>query len=495
MRKPLEKIGVGQLTLTFEPSKDGAEETQDNGPQASETGPAAERRPGRKKWNSLIDKVYALPNLRSAWERVKANRGAAGVDGMTISRYAERADARLQLLHTDLRNRTYRPRPVRRVLIPKSGGGRRALGVPTVEDRIVQQALLQVLQPIFETRFSSRSHGFRPERGCHTALSVVDRAVRHGYEWVVDADIRSFFDTVDHERLLAAVNEEVADGSVLRLIRRILQAGVFHPLTSAVEPTELGTPQGGPLSPLLANIYLHAFDVQMSTAGYGLVRYADDFVIFARSHSEAEAALEQARAFLEGHLGLHLHPEKTRVVSVTTGFEFLGFHYSRDVQTGEMRKEVRRKSVACFREAIRARTPRAHAQRAMKQRHVTRERLARNQRLREMIRSTNRFLRGWHWYFKDVRSRYTDPFNTFDGFVRERLRHAIVGRVGSGWWRQRITNEMFVHLGLVSMTALQREYLRGHLAAPVREDRHGGEPYAGKPHVRFGRVGGRVTSP
>ena len=166
---------------------------------------------------------------------------------------------------------------------------------------------------------------------------MVDRAVKHGYEWVVDADIKAFFDTVDHDKLIGAINEEIADGSVLQLIRRILKAGVIHPGVNDIEPTELGTPQGGPISPLLANIYLHHFDVKMAQAKYGLVRYADDFVIFARSEEQAEAALQLARQILEGELGLTLHPEKTRVVSVTQGFEFLGFHYFRSLsQTGNI---------------------------------------------------------------------------------------------------------------------------------------------------------------
>ncbi len=180
----------------------------------------------------------------------------------------------------------------------------------------MQQALVQGVEPLFEAKFSNRSHGFRPERGCPTALFVVDRAVKHGYSWGVDADIASFFDTLDHRLLLDAVNEEIADGSVLNLIGRILTAGIAHPQVTDVEPTQLGTPQGGPLSPLLAHIYLHRFDVAMAKAGYGLVRSADDFVIFAKSEEAATSALSLAREVLEGELKLRLHPEKTGVVSV-----------------------------------------------------------------------------------------------------------------------------------------------------------------------------------
>jgi hypothetical protein len=248
------------LTLTFAfPTTDAKDETQEtqvspadtcvrevNGSGASTQPAATGGTPRKKKWHSLIDKVYTLRNLQSAWERVRTNDGAPGLDGMTIEKFAEGADTRLQQLSEELRAKTYRPQPVRRVHLPKSGGGTRPLGIPAVRDRIVQQALLQILSPIFEAKFSARSHGFRPGRGCTTALEVVDQAVRHGYEWVVDADLQSFFDTVDHELLLTALNEEVADGSVLQLVRRVLTAGVGAGALSEVEPTELGTPQGGP---------------------------------------------------------------------------------------------------------------------------------------------------------------------------------------------------------------------------------------------------------
>lgn len=467
-------IGVGQLAFTFGfpqgTPKDDAQETEGNGPQASSASSVVgSKRERKRKWNSLIDKVYALPNLWSAWQRVKANNGAAGIDGMTVKRFAENDVERLEQLAAELRAKSYRPQPVRRKLIPKSGGGSRPLGIPTVRDRIVQQALLQILEPVFEAKFSNRSHGFRKDRGCATALSVVDRAVRHGYTHVVDADIQTFFDTVDHEKLLAAVNEEVADGSVLKLIRHILTAGVVMPGAGDVEPTELGTPQGGPLSPLLANIYLHRLDVRMVEEGFGLIRYADDFVIFAKSEDEATQALTLAREILEGELGLVLHPEKTRVVSVAAGFEFLGFHYFRDPKTGLMAKEVRRKSVQRFREAVRLRTPGLHAQRAFKPKNIVLRRLAKNQRIRSIIHNLNLYLTGWHWYFKPVWGRYDPPFGSFDGFVRRRVRLAITGRVGSGWWNQLITNRLLGQLGLLSITELHSKYLAGHSSVPARK--------------------------
>lgn len=500
--KHTSQIGVGQLSFTFgfpfAQPKDGTEETEVHSSGASRQPAATGSEPPRtRKWHSLIDKVYALSNLQSAWERVRANRGAAGGDGMTVAKFAEDADARLQQLSQELRAKTYRPQPVRRVFLPKSGGGQRPLGIPTVRDRIVQQALLQVLEPIFEGKFSRRSHGFRPGRGCASALEVVDQALRHGYGWVVDADLHSFFDTVDHEKLLDALNAEVADGSVLKLIRRILQAGVSLPETAEVEPTELGTPQGGPLSPLLANVYLHVFDVEMVQAGYGLVRYADDFVIFTHSEAEAATALALARSILEERLGLRLHPEKTRVVSVAQGFEFLGFHYYADPKdsTGTcLRKEVRPKSVRRFRDAIRARTPRLKNQRLPRRQTVRLDRLQRNARVQEMIRSLNQYLEGWHWYFKYVWS-YDWYLPTFDQFVRRRVRTALTGRMGRGWWQVQLSNAVLADLGLLSVADLNRPYRQSLWDAAARKSRPGGEPYTGKPYVRFGKAGGRATAP
>jgi len=491
------QTGVGQLTLTLGLSpKDDAQETQDDGPSASiEPVEVVSQRAGKKKWNSLIDKVYSPRNLALAWERVRENNGAAGADGTTVETFGRKAEERLAALSEDLRAKTYRPHPVRRKLIPKSGGGSRPLGIPTVRDRIVQQALLQVLEPVFEPTFSTRSHGFRPGKGCTTALAVIDRAIEVGYTHVVDADIQSFFDTVDHEKLLDAINEEVADGSVLRLIRRILKAGVWMQDSGQVEPTDLGTPQGGPVSPLLANIYLHRMDKALTQAGHGLVRYADDFVIFAKSEGEARQALALAEQVL-AELGLTLHPEKTRVVSVDDGFEFLGFHYFLDPVKGLRLKEVRRKSVQRFRDAIRLRTPRIITQKPVKRKHVTLHRLAKNQRIAAIIAKLNPFLRGWHGYFKTAKLRYEPAFESFDKFVRRRMRSAIVGRTGGGgWWNVVITNAMLEQLGLVSLARLQEQYRGGPHATHARKGRPRGEPYAGKPHVRFGEGGEQVTAP
>lgn len=475
MRKPAAKDGVGQLVLQIafppEEARNTAGETQDDGPQASSVSALqSSQRPPKRKWYSLYDKVYALANLQTAWHNVAANHGAAGIDGMTVARFAHDPTRRLQYLSQDLRAKTYRPKPVRQVLIPKQGGGQRPLGIPTVVDRIVQQALLQVMEPIFEAKFSKLSHGFRPERGTQTALSVVDRAVGYGYAWVVDADLQTFFDTMEHPLLLQALNQEIADGSVLHLITQILKAGIAHPNTSDVEPSELGAVQGGPLSPLLANVYLHPFDVAMAEAGLGLVRYADDFVIFAKSEAAATSALKLAQEVLEGQLKLKLHPEKTRVVSVEAGFEFLGFHYFGDAKSGHMVKEVRPKSAQRFRQAVRERTPKLKTQRRVKARHVSLPRLLKNPQVKQMIGGLNRLLLGWHAYFRGLWSRYPEtPFRNEDGFIRRRVRSAIVGRVGSGWWNVRLNNQTLSALGLVSLDALQREYRSQVLVVAARK--------------------------
>ncbi|MBZ0089235.1 MAG: group II intron reverse transcriptase/maturase, partial [Thermoanaerobaculia bacterium] len=245
------------------------------------------------KWYSLIDKVYALATLGLAWTKVQANRGAAGVDGQSVDRFAAKAEFYLSELATALRDGSYRPQAVKRVEIPKGDGRTRPLGIPTVKDRIVQQAVRLVIEPVFENGFCDGSYGFRPGRGCHDALREVDRLLQEGRTHVVDADLRSYFDTIPHERLMARVTAKVSDGRVLDLIRSWLEADILHGLERWT-PAE-GSPQGAVISPLLANIYLDPLDRLMAEHGYPMVRYADDFVILTRSHAEAEAALALVR--------------------------------------------------------------------------------------------------------------------------------------------------------------------------------------------------------
>lgn len=488
MRKDDSKAGSGgpfspsvgrkavQIELPFgDGSGDTASSVEGNrGHSSGAATPVGEGGSKKRKWYSLYDKVFALKNLRQAWEKVRANGGAAGCDGQTIAQFGADAEGHLQQLHKALREKRYRPRPVKRVEIPKPGGGVRRLGIPCVQDRVVQQAVLQVVGPIFEPLFSECSHGFRPGRGCQSALQAVDRALASGQEWVVDADIVQFFDTVDHELVLDGVHEEITDGSVLRLIRAFLVSGVLVE-PGEVEPTELGTPQGGPLSPLLANLYLHPLDQALSEAGFDLVRYADDFVIFTATRQRAEEALELVQTTLK-RLKLHLHPEKTRIGTLDRGFDFLGYHYSRDAK-GRLQKSVSNKSRQRFRDAIRKRTKRHAGQKRPKARRCTAARLQRNQRVQAMVASVNRYLRGWHGYFRGVHVTWHDYLKEFDGFVRRRLRCAISGRYAKGRWHQILSNDLLAQIGLLSLTHLQQA--RG--PGPITPPRSG---YSGGSRVR-----------
>ena len=297
-----------------------AEDTRDR----SEASQVARKGVQVRKAHSLIGGVYDPRNLARAWARVRENRGAGGVDRMSVDRFEQDHRRYLTVLHQRLGNGSCHPQPVRRVEIDKPGTtAKRPLGIPTVMDRVCQQAVRQVLEPIFEPTFSEVSFGFRPKRSAHQAMRRIWGQLRAGGRWIVDADIADFFGTISHDRLVALVAERVADGKVLSLIRQMLTAGVLR--DGVYESTITGTPQGGVISPLLSNIYLHVFDEWMRRAGFHLTRYADDWLCVCRTREEAERALTSARAVLEDELGLRIHPEKTRIVHVSQGFEFLGY--------------------------------------------------------------------------------------------------------------------------------------------------------------------------
>jgi len=276
---------------------------------------------GARKVHSLIDKVYKRKNLEIAWERVRANHGAGGIDGESIAAFGEGLEERLARLHEQLRTDSYGPQPVRQVRIPKAGkpGEWRMLGIPTIFDRVCQQALLNRLEPIFEPVFDDANFGYRRGRSTKDALRKVWKEIEAGREWIVDADLKDFFGSVDHEKLLALVARRVSDGRILRLIEAMLTAGSYG--EGRLFPTERGTPQGGVASPLLSNILLTPFDREMRSKGYQLTRYADDWVITCTSATEARVALEAASRVLK-ELGVNINPQKTRIVHVRHGFEY-----------------------------------------------------------------------------------------------------------------------------------------------------------------------------
>jgi RNA-directed DNA polymerase len=401
-----------------------------------------------RKAHSLIGQVYDPRNLARAWDRVRENRGAGGVDRVSIDRFGRDHGRYLAVLQQRLADGSYRPRPVRRVEIDKPGStAKRPLGIPTVIDRVCQQALRQVLEPIFEPTFSGTSFGFRPKRSAHMAMRRIWGQLQAGGSWIVDADIADFFGTISHDRLVALVAERVADGKVLRLIRQILTAGALR--DGVYESTVAGTPQGGVISPLLSNIYLHVFDEQMERAGFHVTRYADDWLAVCRTREEAERALASARAVLE-ELGLRIHPEKTRIVHVTQGFEFLGYKIGvgkglRFKQGGARLYAIpRQRSIDRFKDKVRA---------------LTRRRIA--VPLAELIRALNPVIRGWGMYYR--RANVRRLFNRLNLWIVRRIWGWRFKRWRNAGWRTLPETRLYGEYGLVNLLQLipsMRDYYR-----------------------------------
>lgn len=388
------------------------------------------------KWYSLMDKVWKRENLQSATEQVLRNKGGAGVDGQSCEKYRRKAPERLERLQEEIESGHYTPPPVKRVWIPKLGSKElRPLGIPTVEDRVVQTAVRNVIEPIFENIFAEHSYGFRPGRGAKDALRRVDQLLKAGRNWVVDADLKGYFDTIPQDQLLAAVTEHISDGALLELIGKMLRQGVMES-GKDWKATETGTPQGAVVSPLLANIYLNPLDHRMAQTGQEMVRYADDFVVLCQSKEEAEEVLEKLRQWV-GAAGLTLHPVKTRIVDASQkgGFDFLGYHFERG------HRWPRKKSIDKFRERIREKTRRLDPR-----------------PMRMIVADVNRSLTGWFAYF---RHSVKNVFEKQDQFVRQRLRtlqrkrHKLQGRA-RGRDHQRWPNAYFAELGLISL-ALARD--------------------------------------
>src|SRR5947199_6206433 len=363
---------------------------------------------GAKKVHSLVDKVYQRENLAMAWEQVRANRGSGGVDGQSLETFDAQLDQQLGRLHMELKQNTYRPQPVRQVPIPKPGkpGEFRKLGIPTIYDRVCQQALLNRLEPIFEPVFDEANFGYRRGRSTKDALRKVWREIHSGREWIVDADLKDFFGSVDHEKLLTLVAQRVADSRVLRLIKAMLKAGSYG--RGRLFPSERGTPQGGVVSPLLSNILLTPFDQEMRRKGSRLTRYADDWVATCESAAEARAAVAAALRILNER-GVQLHPQKTRIVHVRQGFEFLGYKIKRGkqlrlppgkirsgAQSGALYAIPREKSVRRFMDQVRALTSRRVPLKT-----------------KELIEKLNPVLRGWGHQYK--RAHVRKLFHRRDG--------------------------------------------------------------------------------
>jgi RNA-directed DNA polymerase len=381
------------------------------------------------KWHTLIDKVYHSLNLYSASSSVLGNEGAAGVDHQTVEKFKDRQLDELARLAEELRTGKYQPQAVKRVWIPKPGSTeKRPLGIPCVRDRVVQTALLHVLEPIFDVTFAEHSYGFRHGRGCHHALERIESLLNEGCVYVVDADLKSYFDTIAKDRLMSRVRERISDSRVLGLVEQFLEQGVMDGLSEWTPVT--GTPQGAVISPLLANLYLNPLDHLMAEAGYAMVRYADDFVILCRSREEADQALAKVQSWVEEN-GLTLHPTKTKIVNARTeGFDFLGYTFRGDLRL------PRKKSLAKFKDAIRAKTGRTNGH-----------------SMQWIVMHLNRTLQGWFGYFRHC---HRNVFTSLDGWLRGRLRSILrqrAGRQGRGRGadHQRWPNLYFADLGLYSL--------------------------------------------
>jgi len=404
---------------------------------------ALERGNEGRKWHTLADKVWSPRTLAAAVKTVTARRGAAGVDEQTTEAFAKREAEEVATITRLLREGRYKPRPVKRRWIEKPGSkDLRPLGIPTVRDRVVQSAMLYVVEPIFESGFAEHSYGFRPGRSAHQAVERVEGLLKTGNTWVVDADIKGYFDNIPQDKLMALVREKISDGPLLALLERFLRQGVMD-TANGWESSEIGTPQGAVISPLLANIYLDPLDHLMAASGREMIRYADDFVILCRTETEAQEALAEVQTWMTA-AGLTLHPEKTRIVNASLhgGFDFLGWHFERGYRW------PREKSQQRFKEAIRRQTRRKDGR-----------------CLKEIIQNVNLTVRGWGNYF---RGGVRNVPESLDQWLRMRLRSILRRRAGRkgrgrGLDHHRYPNKYFVQEGLTFLVSVTHP---GHPVPP-----------------------------
>jgi group II intron reverse transcriptase/maturase len=374
--------------------------------------------------------------MNEAWRAVRRNRGAAGIDKVSIQMFEQNVEANLERLMRELKTGAFRPLPARRVYIPKDAKQTkfRPLGIPAVRDRVAQEVLRRLLSPIFEAKFHDHSYGFRPERNCHQAVEKVLELGRQGYRWVLDADISGFFDNLSHQAIMRELSEVVADGNILRLVEKFLRAGVME--GGKFQRTRVGTPQGGVASPLLANIALNVLDWHLHEHGFRFVRYADDFVVLCESESQAKEALGLVERWLSDRLGLTLSPEKTKVTRFHEGFCFLGF----DIKSRFVR--MRAKSVENFKTKVREMTRRSHNLDAA------------------MIERLNRVIRGTANYFATPWSHCGDMYRSLDRWIRMRLR-CMKSKRKSKVDNYRLRLQHLRRMGLLSLSELRPQRVRG----------------------------------
>jgi RNA-directed DNA polymerase len=390
---------------------------------------------GKIKVHSLTGRITSKL-IFEAWRAVRRNRGAAGIDQVSLQMFQKNLDANLSRLMRDLKQGTFEPLPARRVYIPKDARGTkfRPLGIPAVRDRVAQEVLRCLLSPIFEAKFHNHSYGFRPGRSCHNAVQQALELGKQGYQWVLDADISGFFDHLSHTAIMRELSDVVADGNILRLVEKFLRAGVIEDGT--FRPTQVGTPQGGVVSPLLANIALNVLDWHLDARGFSFVRYADDFVVLCRSENEAKEALASVERLLADRLGLSLSAEKTKVTTFQAGFSFLGF----EIQSQSVR--MRAKSVENFKTKVRRITRRSHNLDA------------------DTVVELNRVIRGTANYFATPWSHCGDDFRRLDRWTRMRLRCMKFDRK-SQVDNVRLRLKHFRHMGLLSLSELRASRVAG----------------------------------